>query len=71
MAAWPQPGQGFPQHLKALVNVPMPGDQTTFTVFEVGQRPEPVVLEFKEPVRVIERFQRLSELGGYNRREHA
>jgi hypothetical protein len=63
-----EPGQRIPQSLEALVLLAPARDQTAVAVFNVGQRPESVVLQ--KPVLVVEGFERSSELGGYNRGKH-
>jgi len=64
-----QSGQSFPQDFKTLVGVSSARNQTTVAVFEIGEGPEAIVL-LEEPIGMIEWFQRSSELGRYNRREH-
>jgi hypothetical protein len=66
----PQPRQRTPQPLEALANVLVPRDQPAPAILKVGQRPEPIVLEFEEPLGIVERLDRFSELGGRNRGEH-
>jgi hypothetical protein len=63
--------QCVPQRLKALVNVPMAQDQPASTILKISQRPEAIVFQFEEPLWVVEGFERSSELGWRDRRQHA
>jgi hypothetical protein len=46
-------------------------DQPTPAILKISQGAKAIVLQFEEPVGMIEGFQRSSELGEYNRWQHA
>jgi hypothetical protein len=45
--------------------------QSAAAILKISERPEAIVLEFEQPVGMVESFQRSSELGGYKRWQHA
>jgi hypothetical protein len=45
--------------------------QSASAILDVGQGPESIVLQFEEPIGMVEWFQRSSQFCGYNRWQHA
>jgi len=49
-----QPCQVVAQGFEAFVRITIAGNQAALPVFDVGQRAETVVLQLKQPVRIVE-----------------